>query len=249
VSTFAPALRDYEEQRVLLQVGERRIRSNFPSANVRAEVMEDTALVANEIIRKAKNWGAELIIVGSKTSPSPQITDYTGPAVKLAREAHCSVRIARASARSVDSSTRIIIGVDKSGSVPQVVRSVADRVWPQGSEARLVAVRKGGPRDPKKDSETTLVLAQSAEELRATGLRVSTAIVDGQAQDALLQEAREFSADCIFIDSRGLTHELGNGVNRPGLGKVAEALALGAHCSVEIVRVKNLTDRYLEPAA
>jgi nucleotide-binding universal stress UspA family protein len=247
VSTFAPALRDYEEQRVLLQAGERRIRSNFPSANVRAEAMEDTAVVANEIIRKAKNWGAELIIVGSKTSPSPQITDYAGPAVKLAREAHCSVRIARASARSVDSSTRIIIGVDGSGSVPQVVQAVSNRVWPQGSEARLVAVRKSGPRDPKKDSETTLVLAQSAEELRATGLRVSTAIVDGQAQDALLQEAREFSADCIFIDSHGLSHELGNGVNRPGLGKVAEALILGAHCSVEIVRAKNLTDRYLEP--
>lgn len=249
VSSFAPARRDYEEQRVLLRMGELRVRSKFPSANVRAEVIQDTALVANEIIRKAKNWGAELIIVGSKTSPSPQITDYAGPAVKVAREAHCSVRIARASARGVDSSTRIIIGVDGSGSIPQVVRAVADRVWPHGSAARLVAVRKGGPRDPKKDSETSLVLAQSVEELRAAGLRVSTAIVDGQAQDALLQEAREFSADCIFIDSHGLSQEPGNGVNRPGLGKVAEALALGAHCSVEIVRAKNLTDRYLEPAA
>ena len=103
VSSFAPALRDYEEQQVLLQAGERRIRSNFPAANVRAEAMQDTALVAQEILRKAKTWGAELIIVGSKTSPSPQITDYAGPAVKVAREAHCSVRIARASARRVDS--------------------------------------------------------------------------------------------------------------------------------------------------
>ena len=212
VSSFAPALRDYEEQQVLLQAGERRIRSNFPSANVRAEAMQDTALVAQEILRKAKTWGAELIIVGSKTSPSPQITDYVGPAVKVAREAHCSVRIARASARRADSSTRIILGVDGSGSVPPVVRAVADRVWPQGSEARIVAVRKAGPRDPNKDSETMRVLTQAAEELRTTGLRVSTAIVDGQAQEALLQEAREFSADCIFIDSHGLSHEPGNRV-------------------------------------
>ena len=126
---------------------------------------------------------------------------------------------------------------------------MADRVWPQGSEARLVAVRKDGPRDPNKDANTMRVLMQSAEELRATGLRVSTAMKDGQAEDALLQESREFSADCIFIDSQGQSRGLGNDVSRVGPGRVAEALALGAHCSVEIVRAKNLTDPYLEPAA
>ena len=76
--------------------------------------MQDTATVANEILRKAKQWGAELIIVGSNTSPSPHITDYAGPALKVAREAHCSVRIARASDRKDDSPIRIIIGVDGS---------------------------------------------------------------------------------------------------------------------------------------
>lgn len=249
VSSFAPALRDYEEQQVLLQAGERRIRSNFPAANVRAEAMQDTALVAQEILRKARTWGAELIIVGSKTSPSPQITDYAGPAVKVAREAHCSVRIARASARRVDSPIRIIIGVDGSGSVHEVVQAVSNRVWPQGSEARLVVVRKSGPRDPMKDSETTLMLEQASQELRAKGLTVSTAMRDGKPEHVLLQEAREFAADCIFIDSHGLSHELGAGADRRGLGKVAEALALGAHCSVEVVRAKNSSGQYLKPAA
>jgi nucleotide-binding universal stress UspA family protein len=249
MSSFAPALRDHEEQRALSVAAEHRIRSIFHSGTIMTEAMQDTATVANEILRTAKKWGADLIIVGSKTSPSPDITDYAGPALKVAKEAHCSVRIARPSNRKGDSLIRIIIGVDGSDSAAQVVQSVAQRVWPQGSEAHLIAIRKGGSRDPKMDSQITLALEQSAEELRAVGLRVSTAIREGQPQDVLLREARELSADCIFIDSRGLQPALGNGVDRGGLSKAAVALVLGAHCSVEVVRPKNLIDQYLKPAA
>jgi nucleotide-binding universal stress UspA family protein len=92
-------------------------------------------------------------------------------------------------------------------------------------------------------------LEQAAQELRANGLTVSTAIRDGKPQDVLLQEARELAADCIFIDAHGLSYESDDGFDRPGLGKVAEALALGAHCSVEVVRAKNSSDQYLKPAA
>jgi nucleotide-binding universal stress UspA family protein len=249
VSSFAPALREYEEQRVLSVAAERRIRSIFPSGTIMTEAMEDTATVANEILRKAKKWGAELIIVWSKTSPSPDITDYAGPAVKVAQDAHCSVRIARPSNRKDDSLIRIILGVDGSDSAAQVVHSVAQRVWPQGSEAHLIAVRKGGPLDPQMDSQITLALEQSAEELRAAGLRVSTAIREGQPQDVLLQEARELSADCIFIDSHGLKPSLADGFDRRGLSKAAVALVLGAHCSVEVVRPKYLIDQYLKRTA
>lgn len=99
------------------------------------------------------------------------------------------------------------------------------------------------------DSQITLTLEQSAEELRAIGLRVSTAVKEGQPQDVLLREARELSADCIFIDSQGLKPSLGDGFDQRGLGKAAVALILGAHCSVEVVRPKNLIDQYLKPAA
>jgi nucleotide-binding universal stress UspA family protein len=99
------------------------------------------------------------------------------------------------------------------------------------------------------DSQITTVLEQSAEELRAAGLRVSTSITDGQAQDVLLQEARELSADCIFIDSHGLKPALVDGLDRRGLSKSAVALVLGAHCSVEVVRPRYLMDQHLKPAA
>ena len=249
-SSFAPALRDHEEQRVLSLEAERRISSIFPSGTVRAEAMQDTGMVANEILRKAKHWGAELIIVGSNAGPSPHISDYAGAAFKVAREAHCSVRVARASDRKNDSPIRIIVGLDGSAALTaRVVDAVAGRTWPPATETRLVAVRRDGPRDSRKDAEATVMLDQAAQVLRAKGLTVSIAHRDGRARDVLLQEAREFAADCIFIDSRGLSHELDADYDRPGLGKTAEALALGAHCSVEIVRAKNFSGEYLKPAA
>src|SRR5688572_22606135 len=157
-SSFAPALRDYEEQRVLSFEAERRISSIFPSGTVRVEAMQDTATVTNEILRKAKQWGAELIIVGSNTSPSPHITDYAGPALKVAREAHCSVRIARVSEGKDDSPVRIVVGLDGSAALAaHVVDAVADRTWPPASEIRLVAVRKDGPRDARNDAEAAVM--------------------------------------------------------------------------------------------
>ena len=90
------------------------------------------------------------------------------------------------------------------------------------------------------------MLDQAAKTLRAKGLTVSIAVRDGKAQDPLLHEAREFAADCIFI---GLSDQLKDGYNAAGLGKAAEALVLGAHCSVEVVRAENTGGPYLKPAA
>ena len=248
ISSFVPALREYEEQRVLSLEAERRISSIFPSGTVKSEVMQEMA-VASEILRKVKAWGAELIILGAKTSPSPQITDYAGPALRVARDAPCSIRIARSSARNGDGPVQVLIGMGESESTDQVVQAVAERFWPVGSKASLVAVRKNGPRDPGGQSETGLALETQADRLRAAGLEVSIGIKYGPPEDVLLQEARDLSADCIFIESHGLGCRQRDGSDRRGLGKAVEAILLGAHCSVEIVRSKNLTVEYLQPAA
>ena len=248
MSSFVPALRESEEQRVLSLEADRRIRSLFPSGTVKTELMQEMA-VAGEILRKVKSWGAELIVLGAKTSPSPQITDYAGPALTVARDAPCSIRIARASERNSGAPVQILIGVDEADSTDTVVQAVAERFWPVGSKASLVVVRKSGPRDPGEQLEIGLALEQQADRLRATGLEVSVGIKYGQPEDVLLRAARDESADCIFIDSHGLGHRQSRNSEMRGLGKAVEAIVLGAHCSVEIVRSKNLTEQYFQPAA
>lgn len=242
-SSFVPALKDYEEQRVLSLEAEKRIRAMFPLGNIKTEALHDGATVANEIVRKAKTWGADLIVIGANSSPSPHINDYAGPALKVACEAHCSVQIARSADRENRSSVRIVIGVQEIRSAVALVRAVMDRTWPAGSEVALVMV-KSGPRNEAKDSQVGLTLEQSAESLRVAGVKVSTTIRNGPAEEVLLQQARAFSADCLFIDGPG--HVL---ADRRGLHKVAQALVLGAHCSVEVVRSKDLHDPDSKSAA
>ena len=247
ISSFVPALREHEEQRVLSLEADRRIRSLFPSGTVKTEVMQEMA-VAGELLRKVKSWGAELIILGAKTSPSPQITDYAGPALRVARDAPCSVRIARSSDRQGGAPVQILIGVDEIESTDRIVQAVAERFWPAGSEVSLIAVRNSDPTDRVGELETSLELERQADRLRATGLEVSVSIKYGRPESVLLQEARGLSADCIFIDSHGLGRCQTDGSDHAGLGKAAEAILLGAHCSVEILRSKNLT-QHLQPAA
>jgi hypothetical protein len=201
--------------------------------------------MAQAILERAKRWGAELIILGTKTSPSSQISDHGGPALRVAQDAHCSVRITRPSDRNADSAKQIVICVDESSSSHDVVNAVGERIWPTGTIANIVMTRKPGPRHVTKDAEAARVLNTWADTLRAKGLEVSVDMVDGQAKEVLLRKSQESSVDCVFIDP----HHSEGDVDASGLSAGVKALILAAQCSVEVVRADSSNDQYLEPAA
>ena len=243
LSSHVPALQEHEEQRVLSLEAERRVRSMFPEGRVKTEAIQDTAAMAQAILERAKRWGAELIILGSKTSPSSQISDHAGPALRVAQDAHCSVRIARPSDRKADSPKQIVIFVDESSSSQDVVNAAGERIWPAGTVANIVMTRKPAPRHVTRDGEAEQVLDTLADTLRAKGLKVSIEIVDGQSKELLLQKSQESSVGCVFVDPHH------GDVDASGLSASVKALILGAQCSVEVVRANSSNDQYLKPAA
>jgi nucleotide-binding universal stress UspA family protein len=245
LSSHVPALQEHEEQRVLSLEADRRVRSMFPEGRVKTEAIQDTAAIAQVILERARRWGAELIILGSPTSSSSQISDYAGPALRVAQDAHCSVRIARPSDRTDDSPKQIGIFVDGSSSSHDVVNAVGERIWPTGTIANLVFTRKPGPRHVRKDADAAQVLNTWADTLRATGLEVSVDIVDGQPEEVLLWKSQQSSVSCVFVSPRhGESDDAAS-----GLSAGAKALILSAQCSVEVVRANSSNDQYLEPAA
>ena len=246
LSSYVPALQDQEEQRVLSLEAERKLRSMFPKGLVKTEAVQDTAAVARAILRNAKRWGAELIILGSNTSPSSQITDYAGPALRVAQDAHCSVRIARSSERKLGAPIQILICVHEIASFHNAVNAVSQRSWPAGTIANIVVVQKPGPRYVKRDADPLHVLNAWTDTLRATGLEVSIVIEDGEPEEVLLRRSRESSLDCVFIDPHFGGTDVFDG---SGLSDVAAAITLGAQCSVEVVRANSSTNEYLAPAA
>lgn len=249
MSSFAPAMRDCEEQRVLSREADRRVRSMFPAANVMTEIMDESTSIARDIARVATTYGVELIVMGSNSSPSPHVKDYAGTALRMARSADCSVRIARPSDRKPGSPVQIMIGADDIKSLERVTKVVSERVWSVGTTVNIVLIGEPGPRDPVRDSQIALALEGLASTLRGRRLRVSNAVVYGQrAEDLFLEHAKEMSADCIFLEANMLAHRPGNG-DSDVLSKVVQSVVLGAPCSVEVVRPRISTPEPLAPAA
>jgi nucleotide-binding universal stress UspA family protein len=161
-----------------------------------------------------------------------------------------------------DAPARILIGVDGSPDANKCFRAVAQRTWPKESEARVVLIPKPGPgiglvtaaavstldRDTPRPSGVSAI-EQGVEELRASGLKASVSLREHLPLDVLIEEAREWSADCLFVDALGFSRRPGSSNDVPPLSNVVKALAIGAPCSVEIVRGYSLNQEYLRPAA
>ena len=72
----------------------------------------------------------------------------------------------------------------------------------------------------------------AANELRAIGLQVSVAIEKGEPGQVIIEEARKWDADSIFVGSR----KFSGAFERFRLGSISTELVTKAPCSVEVVR-------------
>ena len=242
------ATRLLEEARGFAAEASKRVLSYFPDWGVRTEVLEGSP--SRELLRKAEEWQPDLVVVGSQ-GRSAWGRFFLGSVSKtLATESRSSVRVVRRIAEKGDNEPpRIMIGVDGSPGAERAVRSVGRRVWPEGTEVRIVAVDDGV--SPKRIAHILPIAAGmirdsneeaaakarrmtewAESELRAIGLQVSVAIEKGEPQSILIEEALKWGADSIIVGSHGLDH-LGE---ESGLGGVSTGLVTKAHCSVEVVR-------------
>lgn len=224
-----------------------RVRRLNPMWDVGAEVLSGSA--ALEIIRRARDWQADLIVVGSQGRSALGRLVSGSVSLKVAAEASCTVRVGRRALQDGDTTPiRIIVGVDGSEGAGRAVRAVGSRGWPGGTQVRVVAVDDG--QAPMRIAEvlldeaglvtgcnegavkTRLMVEWAREELTVAGFAASTEIREGDPQRVLTEEARAWDAHSIFISSRGL----GGADEVSGLRRVAAGLVTDAHCSVEVVR-------------
>lgn len=225
-----------------------RIRSISPTWEVRPIVLAGSP--EQELISEAEHWRADVIVVSPHERSALGRLFFGSVSKKVAASAGRSVRVARRGlVKSVDAPSRIVIGIDGSTGAERAVRAVGERVWPSGTEVRLIAVDDGsspiriGGIIPSTEPiviscnemaavKARMMLEWADKELRAVGLNVSVQIREGVPLSILIEEARVWEADSIFIGSHGLESL----VERAGLGDVAEGLVTGAHCSVEVTR-------------
>src|SRR5262249_61926932 len=92
-----------------------------------------------EIIRKVEEWRPDLVIIGQHGRGRSKRAGLGRVAKRLFKEANCSVRIARARVRPHGAPLRIVIPLTASQNLKATARVVTSRLWPPGTEIKLVA--------------------------------------------------------------------------------------------------------------
>ena len=232
------ALQAVEEARALAVQASERVRASFPAWKVQAEAYGESPAWA--IIRKADEWKADLVVVGSHGRSAFGRLILGSVSQKVVTEASRSVRVGRGRVLPGNSPVRIVIGVDGSPGAEAAVRAVTGRSWPASSEARVIgvldsmmvtAMEQNVEVDQDEWAWARQRVEASAETVRASGLIVSSVVKEGDPRQLLIDEAEQWEADCIFVGARGL-----RSFERFLLGSVSTAVVARAHCSVEVVR-------------
>jgi nucleotide-binding universal stress UspA family protein len=247
----ATAAKMVQHARVFADSAHERLRARFPHWQIHATTAADSPAWA--IVMKAQELEADLVVVGSHGYSTLERLILGSVSQTVLTQAPCSVRVARESSTQPGRALRILVGVDGSTEGEMAVRTVAGRVWPPGTDIRIMMVLDPSiysaitavplPVEPSSDTVTDAdgdvndrikeVLEASVETIRqnASGVTVSSVLKAGDPKRVLIAEAEHWGADCIFIGSRGL-----NRWERLLLGSVSTAVAARAHCSVEVVR-------------
>ncbi len=242
--TSAKAITEVE---TLAKHAESRLRRMFPAWRVTAQATYGSP--AWEILSKANEIKADLIVVGSHGRTAVGRLFLGSISNKVLTEAHCSVRVARGKIEVDPVPSRIVIGFDGSPGAHAAVEAVASRHWREQSEVKLVAVCD--PITPSAigrfvppianwvekanegEREWLEKLAESPlRKLQEAGLTTTFLIEAGNPKQVLIEEARGWHADSIFLGA----NRFGSRVERFLLGSVSAAIAARAHCSVEVIR-------------
>lgn len=249
VQARAQAAHAIDEAGALALEGAQRVQGRFPDWEVSSVGLVGPPAPA--VMQKAEDWPADLIVVGSHGRSAIGRLILGSVSKQIATEAPCSVLVARHVVQRGDAPVRIVIGVDGSPNAEGAVQAAASREWPEGAQARVLAVddtvRPTGtamafvPTAAAMVSESNQehvakmreMMERAANWLRAAGLRISSELVQGSPQRILCDEAKKWDADCIFVGWRGFSSTL----ERFRTGSVSTALVTTAPCSVEVVRV------------
>ena len=204
----------------------------------------------------ASEWRADLVMIGSHGQSALTRFFLGSVAHAILRTASCSVEIVRPSPlpSSASAGMKILLATDGTECSQKAVYSVANRPWPQNSQigiisvAQLLTLKTQTTASPLCSEYPDTVLesvweaarkiardavADARKTLTAAGLKLwdGEATPIGDPRSFILDAARAWGADLIVLGSHGR-----HGWDRLLMGSVAEAVALHAHCSVEVVR-------------
>jgi nucleotide-binding universal stress UspA family protein len=200
------------------------------------EIFVDTGVDHATIVRRAEQWDADTIVLGSSRRSGVSHI-FGGVSERVVRRARCDVLVARSSpARGW-----VLAAIDLTEGSPAVVRAAADETRRRGArlkvvhalgflelEARYVA-QLGTP--PGVTSVSDVLCHALREAVSGVGVEAFCELLDGRAVPTVLREASSIGAELVVVGTHGRT-----GIARIALGSVSERIVRNAPCSVLVAR-------------
>jgi len=203
---------------------------------------------AEEIIKKAHEMGAELVVIGAKGVGDPEGFPLGSVAQKVMKYADTSVLLAR---EKITNIRRVLLATDGSKHSDLVTRFLLDLPLPSKSQVFLVTVLQSHiaalVKMPTLDLETNQklleelqtteesaahsLMTKTKEQFRERGYEVSSMVLRGEPAEEILMAAETFTPELIALGAKGLT-----GIEAFLLGSVAQRVARFSRYSVLIVR-------------
>jgi nucleotide-binding universal stress UspA family protein len=216
-----------------------RAAEKLRSAGLNATPVIMTGEPKENIVARAAQGGADLALIGAHGESGLPRFLMGSVANAVLRFAPCSVRVVRsAPERGGLHGMKILLATDGSDASALAAQSIAKRPWPPGTRIRILSVVDfpAPPGVAPNMGENVAEAAILASKKILADVEVETPDVPrrGRPKEVILEEAQDWGADLIVLGPHGPS-----GISRFLIGSVAEAVAIHAQCSVEVVRERT----------
>jgi nucleotide-binding universal stress UspA family protein len=249
-----------EDLRNLLTEAAEKLKGKFGADKITQEFQE--GVVADRILGTAKNWKADLIVMGKRGINTDNESPIGSVTLRVLAHAPCSVRVVQdLSSPSVEKKlsshaplvvSRILLTVNDSENSMAAVESVLNRPCPSGTKVQVLTViaekSKAHSRFFKapaiseamkqlygnQKAAAEKLAKQVADKLDGKFGKgnVTYHVLEGQVRALILQVAEDWPADMIVLGA----HDQDKSILESVFGSVARAVATDADCPVEIIR-------------
>lgn len=239
-----------KQARAIAAEGAEKLKEYFPKWTINYATAVGSA--SGILLAKADEWKPDLIVVGSQSRGAIGRFFFGSVAHTLVNEAFSAVRVARKNEESgtdnLERAVRILVGVDGSEGADAAVDSIISRNWAAGIEVCVVSamdyliplkqfdlVEPTGIqhseffREEMQKAENNV--NEAAGKLERAGFSTISLIKNQDPKNLLIEQAKKWKADCIFVGAKGLSR-----FERILIGSVSSSVAARAVCSVEVVR-------------
>lgn len=196
----------------------------------------------------ARSWPADLILIRAHNREDFQSRLLGSVAKSVVKSAPCSVEVVRAreqaDAITAESGFRVLLATDGSEASIAASQAIAQVSWPEDTEVRVVSVvnpmiysfEELGVIGDQSTDYAHRAIGKAVQALSDVPVRISAEVIAGNAARQIIARAEDWGADLIVLgtnERRGLSRWL--------FGSTSAAVAKRAHCSVRVMRGKDVS--------